>query len=775
MRRRIRHTVLRAGLRVCLGGLCVLAVLACRVPVAHARGAGAAPGKVAPRGPTAADKIVTQEKRRQDALVEKEIKAAGRDVNAFLAGVGRVVERYRQAMLSQGSALSHYLYGRILFKLADFERQTSAKKTDRRKVDTSIAEMNAALGRDARLWQARFALAFIHGRTGELDRMEAVLAELLRSHGDRAEVMGLYAQLLLQRRRFKELKDVAEKLLRLNPENLGARELLAKAYMGMEDWPHAEQTVRSMIARGAQGRAVYLMLLDCLIGQKKFDEAERQVVAMIKREPKDVSLRLVYVNVLVARDNRKRAIEVMKQVTAAYPKNVGYLGRLADLYRNGKQLLQAESTLYKARVLCETGDERARAMKPYIMTNLALVLYRAKKYEATVQVIEEIDRDLDHKLPPQLLDFLQRSYGSLGQRDNLIATLKRLLPHLDTRPEDRKNLEAKIKLLESGEGGEGSETGALWARDRVAELIEDIASPEVQTRRDALFQYYEANLSFVDPIVYQRYDPRAEPDAECRLWVIKILSRFTVAEANPEIVHLATRYLALALEDPDQDVRRAASQGLQKIAAPAASIYLVPYLTTIRLDGTGLTKSSRKANEREYNAARLALRSLLGREDTPIGAPNWVAFEVAGANRTAWLAWYNSSEAVTARLRALEDFDTDEVFGPRWPLRYLLPDMVKEPVVIGRDAKGGVRKRRTTPPAVFLRAYRLLRRHVLLSKKRLPKAFAVDPWFPSFPIYTDTDLKAENVPAIRKALIGWWNGLLASGARPKRGKRKDPR
>ncbi len=750
-------------------GLAVFALVggAFLVHAAPVEARGAAPAE------SARDRIVEGEKNKQDAVLQRALNASKGNSKAFLGQVAGIVASYRKAKLAQGSALSRYLYGRVLFKQFDFEmqvasRQARARKLDRRKADEAVAEMHAALQRDPQLWQARYALAFIHLTLGETKLLEAVLSQLLRTQGHRVQVIAMHAQLLYQKRRWKELKAVASKLLSKNLDNLGARRLLVFAHMGLEEWAKAEQAVLSMLARIPADKSalglrleVFEMLAECLIQQSKFEAAENKVIELITRYPQEVRLRFLLAKVRQASGNLKGAIQVVKQVTDTpkYKNHVPYLIQLSELYGIDKQLPKAEAVLHRALALCLGTDQTNQSYRVMVLTRLGRVLYLQERWKAALVQYEALDRMMKGNLPPHILDFMQNCYGNLGRTKDLIRTLERLLPHMKGRPANRKKLEDLIKRLKAG-GQPGTQPGTqpargegeLWGgRDLLAELIEKIGSRDVKERREGLFIYYQANLPFVDPVVYLRHSPSVEPDPECRLWVVKILSRFNIEEANPEIVRLSSRYVGLCLEDPDQDVRRAAAEGLQRIGSPVAILYLMPYLGYMELDPSQLTESGRKLREKEYNAARTALRQLTGREDTRIGDEPWVLLAQAPEHRKGWMVWYDSEKAVAVRLKALDALDLVDKVGPRWALRYVLSDLVKKPIPLGN---GG--KRRTTPTRVYLRTYRLMKSHVLRYKTSRPEEFAKDGAFSSFPVYKDEDITEANIPAMRTSIIKWY-------------------
>ncbi len=702
------------------------------------------------------EKAFLQARDQQTAQLEQAARSGKGDMARSLANFAAVVDRYRQGARTQGSALSHYLYGRALFKHSEVEGHT-----DKRKKDEAIRSMEAAKSRGAG-WFADYALAYIYFRTGEAERGEGYLQGLLRTHGDRRDVAKLQAQLLMSRRSWRELKSLAESWLKKNSLDMEFRQLLGMAYMGLKEWRRAETTFRSMIARGVKVPEIRLWIVECLVKQKKFEDAKKESLALIRDFPKEVDLRFVYAEVLMKSADEKTgeakakelkaAIAVLEQVVAAYPDHAGHKGRLSEIYLRTKQPAEAERVLLKALALCRS-DERQKGLTAVVLRNLAFATFEMKRYKDAVRYLEELDRVGKGQLAPHILDLMQNCYGKLGRKKELISVLERMLEHMEGRPEERKQLEEAIKALKSGKEvtpQDGTTNEELWSRNKLAELVERCADRDVGVRRDALLEYYQLDLPFVDPVVYQRHDSRIERDPECRRLVVQILGRFRVGDANAEIVRIASRYVGVALEDPDRSVRTIAAQELGHIGAPAGLIYLMPYFERIDLDGSKLSTFQRSELEKEYNAARATLVGLTGREDIEPGAPNWVTLEAAAAHRKKWLAWYDTAEAEGPRMRALADLDTIDRVGPRWPLRYVLSDLMKQP------AKAGAT---TTPNVVWLRTYKLMRRHVLRLKAKDAAAFAKDAWWPTFPIYEDKDLTAANIPAQRDALIAWWASL----------------
>ena len=294
------------------------------------------------------------------------------------------------------------------------------------------------------------------------------------------------------------------------------------------------------------------------------------------------------------------------------------------------------------------------------------------------------------------------------------------------------------------------------------QLVKRCLHEDVTTRRKALQEYYELNLPLVDPIIYRRFAPEAEPDADCRLWVVRILGRFDMTSmSEPEYAREVARRLALALEDPAPEVRTVAAEELGDHGVPAALIYLMPHLWRVDLDTKPPEAKQQKVIEREYNAVRSAIVSLTGHRDLSILEDNWVPYAKAKENRQHWHDWLDTESAEPVKLRAFEDLAHLTMEGAQgqraaWFLRFSL-DHCFHP----------------SRWQVARAAYRLLR-----DARRPTAEGAYGALWQRFPVWPDEKLVQANHPALEAALKAWWASVAqdtSTGSRAATAPAPDPK
>ncbi len=340
--------------------------------------------------------------------------------------------------------------------------------------------------------------------------------------------------------------------------------------------------------------------------------------------------------------------------------------------------------------------------------------------------------------------------------------LEAVLPHVKEGPERERAL-SLLELLKQGFDPRQGPPRPLGpeppppvpVESPFAELLKRCLAEDVETRRAALQEYLDLDLAVLDMVVYIRVHPDVEPDPTCRLLVARILGAFDAASAaEPVISYTAAKHLAHAMNDPDATVRAVAAEELGGMGVPSALLYLRLYVQAIDLSPTE-DEARRKDAAREYNAARLALVALTGRQDLPVSAPRWVPFEQAEAHRDGWTAWFDGPEGTRAIVAALDDLDRavrveKPPFGPaRWCHHFAF-SLCFQP----------------WPREVALRAYRVLR-------DALPPTIGaaeetVDPrharLFADFPRWSDEELASMSAIAVDSGLRTWWRGHVPTVA-----------
>lgn len=756
--------------------LLVVACLVIGAPGALARGGAGVKG-----GKPIADKEL-------DRVVEREMKGQDRRLRSASAqgrGFDGAVQRALQRMYDDNDGLSHFLYGRVLARKAQEDKKPAG-------LQDALVPLQKSTELQPGFHQAHYRIGLVHlfraahaqqglekARTKEeLERIratveryrqqaEAPLREAIRLRPrNETYLITLASEILVHKGDTEGVKRIAEEVLRINPDNDAARELLGRAYMSLQQYDKAQRIVGSLVRKNPQAIPLRVWWVECALLLQKWDEAIGELKTLLAAVPKDPRLRQMLLRAYMGKGDLVAARTLLEERLAQEPSDWTVGMALLDILLQAQAWEaardRAEKTLATIPEPKNAAQREAAAMaRGSILGMLVFALeqiarplvkqqddeqaqQRAKAlYLEILRRIEEADRLVGDRLPMKLLDTAQVTLAVLGRHKERIPYLRRMLarPEIAENAELREALGKVIADIESGQVGPPARTA-----NPLVDLMKRCTDADVAVRRKALHEYFELDLPFVDPIVYRRHDHRIEKDAECRLWVVKILSRFENGTADPEIVRIAARYVGLALEDPSTMVRREAAQGLGNIGAPAGVIYMMPHLAAMPLDTEPKTDAAREELEREYNATRMALTKLTGRVDYEIGDEPWVPLADARANREAWKAWFDTPEGVAKRREGMADLAEVKDVDPRWQLRYILADVIAvEP---------------PAPAPIALDAYKVLRDRV----RDLPAATREgDPWWRSFPLYDDKDVNETNLPRIRSELKGWWSTVRRSG------------
>jgi tetratricopeptide (TPR) repeat protein len=502
----------------------------------------------------------------------------------------------------------------------------------------------------------------------------------------------------LDKQRVEEAEYHILQLRRKKPDHLQGLKLEASLRLSQRDYPAAHALIRQVLEQDRADPGVRRALAACLIGLKEWKRAASTLRLLVEQNPRETELRRSLAECYLQLEDFKSAAEELNLLRRALPDD------------------------------------------PLVLWQHGLTLYKLGQKEEALVELERLDGLRPGVL--HVLDLMQVIQGELGRREARIATMTRMLDALKDKPDERAQLAQAIEALRGGGAAASEDPG--WQRNPLTELLERCVHPDAGIRSDALHEYFESDIPFVDPVIYRRYDPQVEPDPSCRIWVFRILGRFRTGDVREEeVVRDVARYAGLGLEDPVQRVRTVAAEEVGNIGTPSGLLYLLPHVSALPLASLPDAPEELAALENEFNAARLALCKLTGRRDVPVGEPNWVRGEGMAAARDAWLAWFDTPEGIARRLAALEDIRAVKGVDPRWQLRYVLVDVI-------RDAPGPVARE----------SYRVMRDAI---RALGPKA-AQDPWWPTFPQVEDAGLEGDGLRALRERVRAWWKGLPRPGA-----------
>lgn len=129
-----------------------------------------------------------------------------------------------------------------------FQRGVTALGNPRGR-DEARAAFEAALAREPRLWEARFNLAILARRAGELEQAERELTTVYEAERDQREVVLALAEVRHARGRSDESLSVLETFVRAHPDDVPVRVALAEVLRGRGRFDDALTAARDALVR----------------------------------------------------------------------------------------------------------------------------------------------------------------------------------------------------------------------------------------------------------------------------------------------------------------------------------------------------------------------------------------------------------------------------------------------------------------------------------------------------------------------------------------------
>ncbi len=453
--------------------------------------------------------------------------------------------------------------------------------------------------------------------------------------------------------------------------------------------------------------------------QQKYEYALTYIDRVLRMRPKELPAIELRTQILLSKGDMGPAINALQDLLEIDPGNNSIRVALARAYARTKQLESAERELLAVKKALP-GDME-------VLEFLGMVQLELAKYTEAARSLERVVYMNDKAV--HVMQALEVVYVQLEDRKRLIRNYERLIP-LMRDAEIKERLKQRVAELESGAPIKrpAQPASPKFPDDPFAQLLERCVSDDVEVRRKALHEYYEARIPVVHSLLYARIEPRLEPDPECRVLLVRILGSLN---ALPVV-----RHIARALADPAAGVRAIAAEELGRLKFDAAVLYLYEHLFAVKLSPPPPEGEAREAVEREFNAVRLALREYAEFQDQPISAPQWVTLDRATEVRERWRAFLDTSAGVELKMRAIDAFLEVDEPQPERTLTLRIFDK---------------------SPKVALAAYATTLRHAdrLAATEAEELAFYRERWA-TFPRVEASLRTPEGLPEIRKQVRGWY-------------------
>ena len=143
----------------------------------------------------------------------------------------------------------------------------------------------------------------------------------------------LLAHVEMERREFTRVTEIADDILKTEPENLRARLLRTEALAGLGENDKAETELRQVLAINPNIGQAQLQLAQALIAQKKYAEAEA-ILVRLQNDPRGF---IDYIALKMVEGHADEAIQILSQRLNAQPNNQALRFALANVQaRSGR-------------------------------------------------------------------------------------------------------------------------------------------------------------------------------------------------------------------------------------------------------------------------------------------------------------------------------------------------------------------------------------------------------------------------------------------------------
>jgi predicted Zn-dependent protease len=166
---------------------------------------------------------------------------------------------------------AHYYLGRLAYETGDIPQ----------------AKVHAyeALARDPQSRNARRMLVAIHDTLREWPEQEAVLLDLLRETPEMADLLGLYAELMLKTLFVDRARALVAEAIRHDPATEQARLVLVRLALVDGHEREALRMLGELLAEKPQSFHLAAVLFDTLVAQRRFFQAEEVGKELVRARP----------------------------------------------------------------------------------------------------------------------------------------------------------------------------------------------------------------------------------------------------------------------------------------------------------------------------------------------------------------------------------------------------------------------------------------------------------------------------------------------------------
>lgn len=230
------------------------------------------------------------------------------------------------------------------------------KYYDQKKYPEAIIQFLNAVDRDPQNRDSRYylALSFLHHH--EPAPAAEQLKSLLEAYPDDVDATLQLGDLYLSfggtnPQSFIQAKELAEKILSKNPQNIDALILSGNAATGLRDFNESAEQLERAISLDPENNGAYLSLGTSRTLQKNYPEAEKAFLKAREANPKDIATLISLGNYYRALGATEKAEAVFTEAVSLYPANKLVYSQAVEFYFQAGKLEAIEKVLKNAQAV----------------------------------------------------------------------------------------------------------------------------------------------------------------------------------------------------------------------------------------------------------------------------------------------------------------------------------------------------------------------------------------------------------------------------------------
>ncbi|MGQ8365037.1 XrtA/PEP-CTERM system TPR-repeat protein PrsT [Glaciecola sp. 1036] len=218
-------------------------------------------------------------------------------------------------------------------------------------------------------------------KSGEKSIAEELYRKILKNDPSHFSANYNFALFLFEQKRFKEAKDLAVRVSNLAPENIPAKILLSRIFIGLGNTEQAREILLEAEARSKENEALKRTILALEVTVEDYEKALQTVNWLLKRQFLSSDLLLTRFEILKALGQKTSAIEDLNTLYGIFIEDHQALYDLSERFINIEEFSGAEKSLARALELDKDNFLYRRNL-------IRVYLFRGKLTEAQTQFDE---------------------------------------------------------------------------------------------------------------------------------------------------------------------------------------------------------------------------------------------------------------------------------------------------------------------------------------------------------------------------------------------------